>query len=119
MEEYLRAIKDVADLLRMKLPAGTPMVGYLNDLITPSGYIISYDDKREEHVIKAVNKYSRKGKDFHGKKLTENSKLTDFVQYKGNIYETGNRYHDLVELYKDAVLFYNVYLKDIRLIRNK
>jgi hypothetical protein len=62
--------------------------------------------------------YSPIGKDFDGKTLDENNVHGGVkVLYDGTIYETGNRYHRLVELYLNGKRQANVSTLEIQLCR--
>lgn len=60
---------------------------------------------------------SKKGKDLNGEKLTEDSKLTERVEFNKSLYHYGNRYKDSIELYQDHKLKKIVSLSDIRLVK--
>lgn len=63
---------------------------------------------------------SKKGFDFKGNKLSEESLHSGVKVYcDGNLYITGNRYHDLVELYFCGKLYKYVSMKNISLVKNK
>jgi len=61
-------------------------------------------------------KLSKKGRDFNGNKLNEDSPL-GFCVYEKNIYSCGNRYHDQVELYTGIFHVRNVEMKNIRIFK--
>lgn len=55
---------------------------------------------------------SEKGKHFNGKPLSEQNVLGgQQILYKDKLYYTGNRKHNLVELWQDGKLFKTVNLK--------
>lgn len=58
--DYLQALLDVADLFRLKLTKGTNYIGYLNDLITPEGLCIVYNEKLDKHFIELTKEFSKK-----------------------------------------------------------
>lgn len=53
------------------------------------------------------------------KDRNENNFNPQFVIYKGVIYETGNRYHTLIELYIDKMFYKTVKMSKVKVIKNK
>lgn len=60
-------------------------------------------------------KVSEKGKDFSGNQLNEDNCL-GLVMYRNDIYETGNRKHDQIELFRDHKFIRVVTMKHLRLV---
>lgn len=62
---------------------------------------------------------SAKGKDWHDQPLIEdNLKAGELVCWRGKVYRTGNRYHNLVELYRGRKLICAAKISSIRLVRD-
>ena len=63
---------------------------------------------------------SDKGKNWNGKKLNENNLLAgQLILWRNKFYTTGNRYHELVELYNNKEVMRIVNINSIRLCREK
>ena len=64
--------------------------------------------------------YSKMGKDWQGNKLDENYQFGNtLIQYKGRVYSTGNRYHDLIELFNNGKFVVTVPMQHICLVKEE
>jgi hypothetical protein len=76
----------------------------------------SFLDKKKLMPL-SYRKLSLKGFNFKNQPLTENNlKSLINVLWRNKIYKTGNRYHGLVELFRDGKYIRTVSMKYIRLI---
>lgn len=53
---YLHTVKNVAELLRYKLPKDVHYIGYLNDMVTPHGKVITWDEHQEKYILETLKK---------------------------------------------------------------
>jgi hypothetical protein len=67
-------------------------------------------------LVNSNNILSKAGKDFNGEKLNENSIFTKNICSMGRIYQSGNVYKNLIELWIDGDYKRTSRMKSIKLI---
>lgn len=53
---FLDTVKNVAYLLRYKLHKDVSFIGYLNDMTTPHGKVIVWDEHQEKYYLETLKK---------------------------------------------------------------